>query len=145
MAFLGRQGDLEEGEDRRAALQAARDSLTEVYSLPGDSSLAVPRKLEDIFFRDVREEVRVERGRSARGGRQGRDGGNWKRNSKDEEEAKHEVKVEKQEESPSLNVEEEEEEKDEDDEEDEEPEDLDTETDLDHALAAAEEGFTLDD
>ena len=29
--------------------------------------------------------------------------------------------------------------------EEEEPEDLDTETDLDHALAAAEEGFTLDD
>ena len=143
-AFLARQGDQEGGEDRRAALQAASDSLTEVYSLPGDSSLAVPRKLEDIFFRDVREEVRVERGRGARGGRQGGDGGNWKRNSKeeeDEEEVKHEVKVEKQE---SLNVEEEEE-KDEGDEEDEEPEDLDTETDLDHGLAAAEEGFTLDD
>ena len=149
VAFLGRQGELEGGEDRRSALQAARDALAEVYSLPGDSSLAVPRRLEDIFFRDVREEVKVERGSSAREARQGGDGGNWKRNSKeeeDEEEGKNEVKVEKQAESPSVNVEEGDEKGDDmDEDEEEEPEDLDTETDLDHALAAAEEGFTLDD
>merc|ERR1719232_934092 len=61
VAFLGREFEAEEEDDRfRDLVDTAKTALITAYNLPEDESLAVPRKIEDIFFRDVRYDVKIE-------------------------------------------------------------------------------------
>ena len=61
VAFLGREFEAEEEDDRfRDLVDTAKTALITAYNLPEDESLAVPRKIEEIFFRDVRYDVKIE-------------------------------------------------------------------------------------
>ena len=105
------------------------------FNLPNDARLEVPRKIEDIFFRDVRMEVSVVK--KERLVEEDDDDGNWKRKGRGGSSGKVEtiVKVEKNESKVEDVF----------DEVDKDEVGEEFETDLDNALAAAEEGFTLDD
>ena len=62
--FLGRQLGAEGGTEARpeyvGLLQNVRECLASVYSLSGDTDLKVPRKIEDIFFSDIREDIKLQ-------------------------------------------------------------------------------------
>jgi len=57
---LGREG-LDQTEEFRGLMEAAKTALNTAYSLPEDDSMMVPRNIEDIFFRDVRNDIKIER------------------------------------------------------------------------------------
>ena len=65
VAFLGREFEGEQEDDRfRDLVDTAKTALITAYNLPEDESLTVPRKIEDIFFRDVRYDVKIEKAKS---------------------------------------------------------------------------------
>eukprot|EP00092_Neocalanus_flemingeri_P020310 GFUD01022000.1.p1 GENE.GFUD01022000.1~~GFUD01022000.1.p1 ORF type:complete len:423 (+),score=175.76 GFUD01022000.1:190-1458(+) len=57
---LGREGE-DQTEEFKGLMEAAKTALNTAYSLPEDESLKVPRNIEDIFFRDVRNDIRIDR------------------------------------------------------------------------------------
>jgi hypothetical protein len=137
-AFLGRQLEGEVGPEFQGQLESARAALHTAYNLREDGSLEIPRKIEDIFFRDVRLDIkpptvkRVDEQSAVED-----DNGNWK--SKDKEggngaQEKH-IKVEKIDEMVVTK----------DDAKSEAEEAEEEENDLENTLALAEEGITLDD
>jgi len=91
---LGREGT-DQTEEFKGLMEAAKTALNTAYSLPDDDSLKVPRNIEDIFFRDVRNDIRVDRPEvkseikeeKEDGDGEEDDDGNWKRRGrgKDEE------------------------------------------------------------
>jgi len=65
VAFLGREFEAEAEDDRfRDLVDTAKTALITAYNLPEDDSLTIPRKIEDIFFRDVRYDVKIEKAKS---------------------------------------------------------------------------------
>merc|ERR1712029_1311164 len=63
-AFLGREFESEavtEDDRFKDLIDTAKTALITAYSLPEDDSLDIPRKIEDIFFRDVRHDVKIEK------------------------------------------------------------------------------------
>ena len=66
VSLLGREFEAEEEDDNfRDLLDTAKTAIMTAYNLPEeDESLAVPRKLENIFLRDVRYDVKIEEGKS---------------------------------------------------------------------------------
>merc|ERR1711915_25311 len=50
----------EESDEFKGLMEAAKTALKTAYNLPDDDSLRVPRSIEDIFFRDVRNDVKIE-------------------------------------------------------------------------------------
>ena len=83
---LGREGT-DQAEEFKGLMEAAKTALNTAYSLPDDDSLKVPRNIEDIFFRDVRNDIRVDRPEvkseikeeKEDGDGEEDDDGNWKR------------------------------------------------------------------
>jgi len=83
---LGREGQ-DQTEEFRGLMEAARTALNTAYSLPEDDSMMVPRNIEDIFFRDVRNDIKIERPdvkveikeEKEEGDGDEDDDGNWKR------------------------------------------------------------------
>merc|ERR1719188_533793 len=64
VAFLGREFESEavaEDDRFKDLIDTAKTALITAYSLPEDDSLDIPRKIEDIFFRDVRHDVKIEK------------------------------------------------------------------------------------
>lgn len=62
VAFLGREFEAEaatENDRFRDLVDTAKTALITAYDLPEDDSLAIPRNIEDIFFRDVRNDVKI--------------------------------------------------------------------------------------
>jgi len=62
VGFLGRELESESvsiDDGLKDLLDTAKTALMSAYSLPEDESLAVPRKIEDIFFKDVRDDVKI--------------------------------------------------------------------------------------
>jgi len=62
VGFLGREIESESvsiDDGLKDLLDTAKTALMSAYSLPEDESLAVPRKIEDIFFKDVRDDVKI--------------------------------------------------------------------------------------
>jgi len=101
VAFLGREFEAEEEDDRfRDLVDTAKTALITAYNLPEDESLAVPRKIEDIFFRDVRYDVKIEQVKTEvevkeekideddRNDDEEDDDGNWKRKGRGKDEEK---------------------------------------------------------
>jgi len=63
VGFLGRELESESvsiDDGLKDLLDTAKTALMTAYTLPDDESLAVPRKIEDIFFKDVRDDVKIE-------------------------------------------------------------------------------------
>merc|ERR1712098_273769 len=63
VGFLGRELESESvsiDDGLKDLLDTAKTALMTAYTLPYDESLAVPRKIEDIFFKDVRDDVKIE-------------------------------------------------------------------------------------
>ena len=78
-------------EEFRGLVEAAKTALSTAYNLPEDDSLSVPRNLEDIFFRDVRNDIRLERMTVKQEEREETgdcedDDGNWKRRGRGRQE-----------------------------------------------------------
>ena len=106
MSFIERElsSDNRSYEDQteqfRGLLDSAKADLKTAYSLPEDDSLGLPRNIEDIFFRDVRNDIRIEKSEAGiatelkeDGDQEGDSDGNWKRKGsieEDEENYKHE-------------------------------------------------------
>ena len=106
VAFLGREIEAESSEDNerfRGLIDTAKSALVTAYNLPEDDSLTVPRNIEDIFFRDVRNDVKIEKPEPVPDVKQEKvdededeemqddDDGNWKRKSRgDNDEDGHE-------------------------------------------------------
>jgi len=88
---LGRDG-IEQSEEFRGLMEAAKTALSTAYSLPEDDSLRVPRNIEDIFFRDVRNDIKVDRPEIKEIKEEKDDGdgadddGNWKRRGRGKDE-----------------------------------------------------------
>lgn len=106
VGFIDRQLSIkveEQTEEFRGLMEAAKTAMSTAYNLPEDNSLAVPRNLEDIFFRDVREDKKVvESVRSEKdkkdeesGQEDEDDDGNWKRSGKRKDEEEEAIKTEK--------------------------------------------------
>lgn len=115
VAFLGREFETEEEDDRfRDLVDTAKTALITAYNLPEDESLAVPRKIEDIFFRDVRYDVKIGQVKTEdikvevkeekideddRNDDEEDDDGNWKRKGRGKDEEKYDNSLENNEES----------------------------------------------
>jgi len=88
---LGRDGN-EQSEEFKGLMEAAKTALSTAYSLPEDDSLRVPRNIEDIFFRDVRNDIKVDRPEIKEikeekdEGDGADDDGNWKRRGRGKDE-----------------------------------------------------------
>merc|ERR1712179_837469 len=88
---LGRDG-IEQSEEFRGLMEAAKTALSTAYSLPEDDSLRVPRNIEDIFFRDVRNDIKADRPEIKEIKEEKDDGdgadddGNWKRRGRGKDE-----------------------------------------------------------
>merc|ERR1711909_268931 len=88
---LGRDG-IEQSEEFRGLMEAAKTALSTAYSLPEDDSLRVPRNIEDIFFRDVRNDIKADRPKIKEIKEEKDDGdgadddGNWKRRGRGKDE-----------------------------------------------------------
>lgn len=88
---LGRDG-IEQSEEFKGLMEAAKTALNTAYSLPEDDSLKVPRNIEDIFFRDVRNDIKVDRPEIKEikeekdEGDGADDDGNWKRRGRGKDE-----------------------------------------------------------
>merc|ERR1712110_462659 len=105
VAFLGREFEAEEEDDRfRDLVDTAKTALITAYNLPEDESLAVPRKIEDIFFRDVRYDIKIEKAKTENikvevkeekvdeddiNDNEEDDDGNWKRKGRGKDEEKY--------------------------------------------------------
>ena len=105
VAFLGREFEAEEEDDRfRDLVDTAKTALITAYNLPEDDSLAVPRKIEDIFFRDVRYDIKIEKAKTENikvevkeekvdeddiNDNEEDDDGNWKRKGRGKDEEKY--------------------------------------------------------
>lgn len=128
-SFLCRQiQHVEEGEQQEFVeqLETAKTALQSAFKLPEDvTKLKVPRDLEDIFFRDVREDIKPETVE--------RYSDNKEDNDDDDNKRKNSANGNDESEETSR------------DNEDVVGDVYDEENDLDDVLAAAEEGFTLDD
>jgi len=91
---LERDGTEEQTEEFKGLMEAAKTALNTAYSLPEDDSLKVPRNIEDIFFRDVRNDIKVDRPEIKMEIKEENDGddgeedddGNWKRRGRGKEE-----------------------------------------------------------
>lgn len=115
VAFLGREFETEEEDDRfRDLVDTAKTALITAYNLPEDESLAVPRKIEDIFFRDVRYDVKIGQVKTEdikvevkeekideddRNDDEEDDDGNWKRKGRGKDEEKYDNSLENNEEN----------------------------------------------
>jgi len=95
VAFIDRElsrDGIEQSEEFRGLMEAAKTALSTAYSLPEDDSLRVPRNIEDIFFRDVRNDIKVERPEIKEIKEEKDDGdgadddGNWKRRGRGKDE-----------------------------------------------------------
>jgi len=106
VGFIDRQLSIkveDQTEEFRGLMEAAKTAMSTAYNLPEDESLVIPRNLEDIFFRDVREDTKVvESVRSENnkkdeesGQEDEDDDGNWKRGGKRKDEEEEGVKTEK--------------------------------------------------
>ena len=97
VSFLGREieSEISESDDRfRGLVDTARSALVTAYNLPEDESLKVPRNIEDIFFRDVRNDVKIEKPAAVEAKKEeveqeeednDDDEGNWKRRGRDDD------------------------------------------------------------
>merc|ERR1719312_1824808 len=81
---LGRDGN-EQSEEFKGLMEAAKTALSTAYSLPEDDSLRVPRNIEDIFFRDVRKDIKEIKEEKDEG-HGADDDGNWKRRGRGKDE-----------------------------------------------------------
>jgi len=64
VAFIDRELEkegIEQTEEFKGLMEAAKTALNTAYNLPEDDSLKVPRNIEDIFFRDVRNDIKIDR------------------------------------------------------------------------------------
>ena len=64
VAFLSREFESEavaEDDRFKNLIDTAKTALITAYNLPDDDSLDIPRKIEDIFFRDVRHDIKIEK------------------------------------------------------------------------------------
>ena len=64
VAFLSREFESEavaEDDRFKDLIDTAKTALITAYDLPDDDSLDITRKIEDIFFRDVRHDIKIEK------------------------------------------------------------------------------------
>lgn len=107
ISFLEREFESESVDEQfKELIDAAKSSLSTAYDLPEDDSLNIPKQIEDIFFReakhlvkiekpDIKKEIKEENAEDNEEFEEGDDDGNWKRrgNSKSrdtEESSEHE-------------------------------------------------------
>jgi len=156
---LGREGQ-DQTEEFKGLMEAAKTALNTAYNLQEDESLKVPRNIEDIFFRDVRNDIRIDRAEvkteikeeKEDGDGEEDDDGNWKRRGRgkddddendngEEDGGKDEIEDEKdsKEEEDEENLEETEKLEEAIDDVDEEEEVDDGNNDLENAIAKEEE------
>jgi len=61
VSFIDRElaSEQDDQPEFKGLLEAAKTALSTAYNLPEDESLKMPRNLEDIFFRDVRNDIKL--------------------------------------------------------------------------------------
>jgi len=61
VSFIDRElaSEQDDQPEFKGLLDAAKTALSTAYNLPDDESLKIPRNLEDIFFRDVRNDIKL--------------------------------------------------------------------------------------
>ena len=62
VSFLEKEFESDSVDEQvKEVIDAARTSLTTAYDLPNDDSLKIPKDLEDIFFREAKHHVKIEK------------------------------------------------------------------------------------
>ena len=62
VSFLEREFESESvDEQSKELIDAARSSLSTAYDLPEDDSFKIPKQIEDIFFREAKHLVKIEK------------------------------------------------------------------------------------
>ena len=62
VSFLDREFESESvDEQSKELIDAARSSLSTAYDLPEDDSFKIPKQIEDIFFREAKHLVKIEK------------------------------------------------------------------------------------
>ena len=59
-SFLEREIDKTPQEQDKENIAEAKEALATAYKLPGDNSLELPIRIEEIFFQDIRGDIRAE-------------------------------------------------------------------------------------
>ena len=62
LSFLEREFESDcDDEQFKELIDAARTSLATAYDLPNDDSLKIPREIEDIFFKEAKHLVKIQK------------------------------------------------------------------------------------